>query len=45
MYSIALFPDVTISLVVPDVTLVTLSTLFTEAAHLSFYVLFKLQGK
>lgn len=39
VYSIALFPGVTISPVVPDVKLVTLSTLFTPAACLSFHVL------
>lgn len=45
MYNRALFPGVTISPVVPDVTLVILSTPFTLAAHLSFHVMFELEGK
>ncbi len=42
MYSTALFPVVTISPIVPDVTLVTLSTPHTPAAHQSFHILLKL---
>lgn len=45
MYSRALFPGATISPVVPDVTLATLSTVFTPAAHPSFHVLLESEAK
>lgn len=41
MHGSALFPGVTISPVVPDVTLVSLSTLFTSAEHPSSNVLYE----
>lgn len=45
MFCTALFPGVTITPLVPDVILVTSSTLFSPAAHLSFHVLFESKWK
>lgn len=45
MHGSALFPGVTISPVVPDVPLVSLSTLFTSADHRSSRVLHELERK
>ena len=45
VFGMALFPGVTITPLVPDVTLVTSSTLFSPAAHLSFHVLFESEWK